>query len=231
MKVSKYSISAGAFVAVAAFSLLHLVTVSGTAEESSKSCPAACGAACASSECTNAGVGTVVMWWGARDAVPAGWEICNGQKAQTTGAVLAGVKPNLIDRFPKGAQASRKTIGDLCQGVGGNNNMPALQIASIDGLKIAEDGDHSHGSFNLDSSKNETINQAGGSDAVEVTVTRTISSGKGTDEKGNTVNEGRHSHNVEGFIGTEGGVNADGEDRTGANQPAYAELFFIIKVK
>lgn len=225
MKIGKYSIGASLLCLATVFTLLHFVNESGTAADNSKS------AACSADQgCL---VGTVVMWWGSRDEIPSGWEICNGQKAQTSAALLTGNKPNLIDRFPKGATASRKTIDDLSQGIGGSHNMPALQIARIDGLKIAEDGEHSHTSLDLAAANADDIKQVAGESPAELTTLQTKRSAKQTKSGDNelTVTEGRHSHQLNGFVGTEGGVSADGDDKSGANQPAFAELFFIIRVK
>ncbi len=48
-------------------------------------------------------VGAVVMWWGALNDVPEGFEVCDGAMPTTPGALLVGLKPNLTDRIPIGA--------------------------------------------------------------------------------------------------------------------------------
>jgi hypothetical protein len=226
MKITRYHVGASLFCLVAGFGLIHLANTAGTAEDSSKSSEVR-------SE-SNPGVGTVMMWWGSRDAIPSGWELCDGQSTKTAGATLSGKKPDLVDRFPKGALASRKNINDLAQAVGGNNNMPALQISKIAGLKISEDGAHTHSPLEQAAGVSDSIDQADNEESSDVALARSKSSGKkakSDDTDSKAISEGNHSHKLSGFVGTENGVNADGADKTGANQPAYSELFFIIRAK
>ncbi len=79
----------------------------------------------------------------------------------------------------------------------------------------------------------DQIDLADNKDATEVTIAQTKQPSKKAKngEKAATITEGRHSHQLNGFVGTDGGINADGDDKTGANQPAFSELFFIIRVK
>jgi hypothetical protein len=181
-------------------------------------------------------VGTVMMWWGSRDAIPAGWEICDGERPTTANATLKGNKPNLTDRFPKGASGSRKSIDDLSQAMGGNHNMPALRIARIDGLKIVEDGAHTHAPLEKKGGGKDEVAQADSKDSKEIVLVREeqVAATKKKESEGkdgDAISEGAHTHAIEGYIGSEKGIDADGNDKTGANQPAYSELFFIIRVK
>lgn len=167
-------------------------------------------------------VGTVVMWWGERGAIPDGWEICDGKEVHAPKAVLTGTKPNFIDRFPKGTVA-RENLTALRKATGGNNNMPALKITTISGLKVGEEGsEHEH--------KTPTVvGPAKPGDKFELPEKRSNEydhvGGAPTDKSG------KHTHNLTGYVGSEKGVDADGRDNTGANQPAYQEIFFVIRVK
>src|SRR5690606_30626407 len=58
-------------------------------------------------------IGGVIMWWGTVDAIPDGFELCDGTAPTTPGAVLTGRKPDLVDRFAKGAGASDSTVAQL----------------------------------------------------------------------------------------------------------------------
>lgn len=228
MKRSMFVVGASLFCVVGGFAAILFTSGLGTAADDAKK-------ACASCE-TGVHVGTVMMWWGSRDSVPAGWEICDGQAPTTANATLTGDKPNLTDRFPKGALPSRKTISDLTSATGGSNHMPALKIAKLDGLKILEDGAHTHSPLEKKGQTKDEVAQAKDDDAKEILLVRDEQVAKSatteTESEGEEgVSEGAHSHAVDGFVGSEQGIDADGNDKTGANQPAYAEMFFIIRVK
>lgn len=226
MKRSMFVVGATVCCLLGGFAAVLFTSGSGTAADSAKNAGASCEA--------GVHVGTVIMWWGPRDAVPAGWEICDGQAPITASAALTGNKPNLTDRFPKGAIPSRKTVADLAQATGGSNHMPALRIAKLDGLKILEDGAHTHSPLEKKGQGKDEVAQAKEDDAREIILAREEQLAKETtteSEGGDSTSEGAHSHAVDGFVGSEQGIDADGNDKTGANQPAYAEMFFIIRVK
>jgi hypothetical protein len=167
-------------------------------------------------------MGTVMMWWGDKGSLPPGWELCDGNQVTTPGAIRTGIKPNLVDRFPKGAVADRSTVQQLTSvGSGGSNNMPALKISNLSALKTDVAGSHTHALARciLDGYKDE-----GGAE-VSLFNNRFADPGMGMKPAGD------HQHLLHGHVGTESGVNADGGDITGANQPAYQEIFFIIRVK
>jgi hypothetical protein len=48
-------------------------------------------------------VGGVILWWGMEDDLPYGFEVCDGTLPSTQGATLKERKPDLRDRFVKGA--------------------------------------------------------------------------------------------------------------------------------
>lgn len=51
-------------------------------------------------------VGGVILWWGTETSLPAGFEVCDGTMPSTQGATLNERKPDLRDRFAKGARSS-----------------------------------------------------------------------------------------------------------------------------
>jgi hypothetical protein len=168
-------------------------------------------------------IGSVTMWWGQKSKIPPGWELCDGKEVETSHAELRGVKPNLIDRFPKGAIADRRTVEDLAtRGIGGSNNMPALKIATLSGLSTDIRGSHTH---SLSVRQNDGDNDKPG---AEVTIHDKYWADNGRGMKP----DGAHQHQMMSgsYVGKADGVNADGGDTSGANQPAYAEIFFIIRV-
>lgn len=169
-------------------------------------------------------IGTVVMWWGDRASVPPGWEVCDGKPVETNGAILTGTKPNLVDRFPKGATAGRNTVADLAKAAGGSNNLPALKLANISGLAVGRNGEHEHRIPTFDGSTSTDRNSY-----VEIPNYR----GRTYDYLNGPPTEkgGAHEHPLTGFVGDKNGKDADGGDTSGANQPAYQELFFLIRVK
>lgn len=56
------------------------------------------------STCALCAPGMIMMWAGAPDGIPGGWEICDGHTSRTPGAVIAKT-PDLTGRFIKGASA------------------------------------------------------------------------------------------------------------------------------
>lgn len=169
-------------------------------------------------------IGTVIMWWGDRAGLPPGWEVCDGGPVRTAGALLAGAKPNLVGRFPKGAAVDRKTAADLARAVGGSNNLPALKIAGLAGLRTDHRGNHVHAlSVRLNSGDSKRK-------GCEVTTHDTNWNDAAGDGKGMRA-AGDHQHEMQGYVGKEDGINADGDDTTGANQPAFQEVFFLIRTK
>lgn len=84
-------------------------------------------------------VGGVIMWWGTTASVPANYEICDGEAPVTVGATLVGNKPDLRDRFVKGAQA----------GVTDVKGSPVAGGAHFLDLRHNHEMDHVHGSDGL----------------------------------------------------------------------------------
>ena len=87
-------------------------------------------------------VGAVIMWWGTKASIPSGWELCDGAAPTTLGATLPGSKPDLQDRFPKGATAAATDV-KTAPVTGGNPNASALNLSH------QHDMTHVHGSSGL----------------------------------------------------------------------------------
>lgn len=184
--------------------------------------------------------GEVRMWWGAQNGIPEGWEVCDGNEVTTPGAKLTGKKPNLVDRFPKGAPAASKTVADLKEG--GNNNMVPHRHG-VDGLAItSQTSEHIHtvrskSARGIDTGDERYCFRAGANkhvidmpgpehpDANRAPV-RIESSGGHTHLPSGNVGPKKDVQKVDGV----GVVDGD-HDTSGANQPAFCELFFIIRVK
>lgn len=165
-------------------------------------------------------VGGVIMWWGSTSAVPLGFEICNGA-APAPGSTLAGNKPDLRDKFVKGAtntavdvKAQNYSEGAHFRTLVSNNIPPHIHG---DNFSTTSDGEHSHGVIIRDppdstGDSNDSIdsNDAAGTDTISGLVTSS---------------DGAHTHTINGGVTTAGaGVAFD-------NRPAFLEMFYIIRVK
>jgi len=84
-------------------------------------------------------VGGVLMWWGTLASIPAGFEICDGGAATTPGASLQGLKPELRDRFVKGATSAAVDV-QTTPITGGTHTL---------NLDHVHEMDHNHGSDGL----------------------------------------------------------------------------------
>ncbi len=169
-------------------------------------------------------VGGVIMWWGDEKDIPIGFEICDGNVPTTKGAKLQSAKPNIQDCFPKGALATRKTLAELATARGGSHDLPG-HIHTIPNLSIGNVGsDHDHAVRT--NSSHEPLGQDGW-----------LSRGNTKHQhsgivNGSTDKSGLHVHNLVGHVGTGPATGVSGDvNIAGANQPAYAEMFFIIRVR
>jgi len=68
-------------------------------------------------------VGSIVMWWGAKDGIPNGWEVCNGDMPSDPKATLKYRKPDLQGKFTQGAG---NTVLDVTKEKPGGNTMQTL---------------------------------------------------------------------------------------------------------
>ncbi len=82
-------------------------------------------------------VGGIIAWSGEISSIPVNFELCNGNEPTTPGAVYSGNKPNLIDRFVRGAGSS---IG----GTGGHDTI-AQRSTGAHILSVTEMPRHRHG--------------------------------------------------------------------------------------
>ncbi len=87
-------------------------------------------------------IGTIVAWWGLEANVPEGWEVCDGRNPSTPGAVLRDPKPDLRDRFLKGAQVTRAFNPRAYEG-GGSNTLSLSILPTT--LTVAQLPAHDHG--------------------------------------------------------------------------------------
>ncbi len=89
-------------------------------------------------------VGGVVAWWGDVAVIPANFELCDGGPPTTPGALLASNKPDLQNRFIRGATSE----------VGATGGIDVIESGSTDPhqLTIAEMPSHAHSwRYGLDS--------------------------------------------------------------------------------
>jgi hypothetical protein len=182
-------------------------------------------------------VGGVIMWWGASGAVPAGFEICNGGAPVTAGALIAS-KPDLRDKFVKGAGAAATNVA-AANVSGGTHTVAqrdtagtAISQAQLPNyvlphtLGTAAAGNHSH---TISDARNDAEDDDSGDGGK-------LASGQGqglrpfptliTDDAGN------HTHAITGSITSGGGGQAHVHAIPAHdNRPAFLELFYIIRVK
>ena len=183
-------------------------------------------------------IGTIVMWSGAANAIPTGYQLCNGGASATTElqAIRANV-PDLRDKFAIGAGS-----GYAVDATGG----------SADAVVI--DHYHAGASHNHGLSQTVNISASGTTDASDVPHTHSIDgtvgvgSGleQGDDWTGNhqprtsgTATGTSHTHpfsfsttaNLTGSTGFDGTGNTTsvGVSGTGLNIPPYYALCYIIK--
>jgi hypothetical protein len=75
-------------------------------------------------------IGTVIAWsgnWNDIQARPKNFELCDGKKPSTPGAIYKGEKPNLIGRFPRGMRVNDGVPFPLESG-GPTNNRPSSHL-------------------------------------------------------------------------------------------------------
>ena len=181
-------------------------------------------------------IGTIVIWSGASNAIPTGYQLCDGSASATTElqAIRANV-PDLRDKFVIGAD---------------NNYNVNSTGGSADAIVVS----HSHSSGNLGSNSTGAHNHNVSASGSAATDSRNVytsylgdipsggtsylgDSGGGSSSgdkglhahdfsvqvSGNTGNNGSHSHNITG------NTSSEGSSGTGANLPPYYALCYIIK--
>lgn len=168
-------------------------------------------------------VGGVIMWWGSKTALPAGFEICDGTVASTPGAALTSPKPDLLDKFVKGSAASDAGVADL--GSGGSHVISG-RTSGATFLDISQIPRHSHvydDRFWL-TFENEGNNSFG----------RKIYAGSGAaGARGPSGNNAGKTHYWAESVRTadEGGGGSHSHAiPSHDNRPSFQEMYFIIRV-
>ncbi|MEW6355699.1 MAG: hypothetical protein AB1696_05200 [Planctomycetota bacterium] len=152
-------------------------------------------------------VGGVIMWWGAKDEIPPSFELCDGQSPTTEGAVLKGKKPDLRDRFVKGAQPDDGKITDL--GTGGADQL---------------DLSHTHGSSNLTA-------EIGTHDQPFLLSYKARGRGFKDATWELRADSARRATGGPNTATAIAGETDPALDKAVDNRPAFQEMFFIIRVK
>ncbi len=174
-------------------------------------------------------VGGVIMWWGNEKDIPPGFEICDGKHPSTKMAKLKTVKPDFRDRFPKGATSQHKDVAALADAIGGSHDFPAHHhgpgtLAAAGGAHEHTGGAHQHATEATDDDHGDgNAIGSGERDNARDDVTTRLGGG-------HTHGGGDHGHTFTGAIGNPTAPSGD-QAIVGANQPAYAEIFFIIRVR
>ena len=191
---------------------------------------------------TGVPIGTIVMWGGAENAIPTGWQLCDGEVAQDTllsqllsqGNPFGSIGsfpfflprvPDLRERFVVGAGGDNPTVvgtGYNVADLGGANSvtLTASQIPghthSVNAVPIPSSGAHNH-----------TVNTGSGDDSPNNFIARTEAAG-GFNYSTNA-GEGSHTHTVPAHnTNTAGGITPPGGG-SHENRPPFYALCFIIK--
>lgn len=185
-------------------------------------------------------VGGVIMWWGSLSQIPDGFELCDGA-APAPGSLLTGVKPDLRDKFVKGAtsgatdvkqnpvtggrhatQVSRTGLTELTRSQLPNYTLPH-------NLGTAAAGAHRHNIESGDGPNNRAAPTDEGKDGY-------FAGGDADNHEAfrplRTTENGSHTHAITGTISL--GGSGQGHDHvipSHDNRPEFLELFYIIRVR
>lgn len=132
-------------------------------------------------------VGTVTMWWGAANAVPAGWAICDGSDVARSDGTGTIATPDLRNRVPVGA-------GGLHQS-GDTFGLASRNVQTSDAGAHTPSGtlpSHDHG-VDLATARAQT-----GLTTSETRKTETAGGGTDTTLKSVTLNDPGHEHAISG---------------------------------
>ncbi len=176
-------------------------------------------------------VGGVIMWWGALNQIPANYEICNGEAPTTPGAVLPGNKPDLRDRFVKGAPNTATDVKttpvaggshSIAGSTTGGTALSAAQMPSHQhrvSLFTSANGQHSH-TYAIGPGDAGSRNKAADGDQGP------------NGFRPSTDPAGEHAHLVVGDTALAGSGQPHSHTFPAFdNRPAFLEMFFIIRVK
>lgn len=177
--------------------------------------------------------GTIIMWWGNRGDVPAGWLVCDGQNGT----------PDMRDRFPIGAGLS------FNQGAYAGNNSPVISQAQMPAHSHGvNDPGHGHGVY--DPGHNHSVNDPGhshngqyggwlvgpyqGQGTINANLGN-VSSGwsavyQNTSHTGSNIGINGAGSNI-GIYGSGTGIwlSNTGGNAAFDNRPAFTSLWFIMK--
>lgn len=163
-------------------------------------------------------VGGVIMWWGTLATIPANFELCNGAAPTTSGATLGGLKPDLRDRFPKGATSAASDV-KTAPVVNGSHTI-GDRTSGGTAITVAQMPTHSHG-----------INDPGHTHGIRW-LSPTYQDGNGFDNA-NGIGVMQSESATTGIT-----IQNNGSSQTHShtipahdNRPAFLEMFFIIRVK
>ena len=200
-------------------------------------------------------IGGVLLWWGDSADIPFGFELCDGLQPQTQGATLLGLKPDLRERFAKGAPSGVDV--QALETTGGTTTIADLQSGSV-AISATQLPSHAH------SISSSTSNTGSHGHATSVSIgsdthTHSINIGRGDagqrdraadgDASGGAgsfssggdthshsgsvtvFSSGSHTHTVSGNTGNAGSNGGHSHLVNGHdNQPPFLELHYIIRV-
>jgi len=169
-------------------------------------------------------VGGVIMWWGDKAAIPPDFEICNGAVPTTPNARLVGNKPDLQDRFVKGALSSDATRADL--GTGGAHTISDRSSASV-ALTEAQIPDHSHGYAD----RFWIVNGSAGNNSFGYKISAGSLAANARGPDGSSFPRDTYWATNATTVGTGGSQGHSHTVPTHDNRPAFLEMYFIIRVK
>lgn len=179
-------------------------------------------------------VGGMAFWWGPRDALPPGFEPCDGNTPQTPDALLPA-KPDARSRFLRGAPAGTLDVA-AAPVTGGVDQAPevsstgtaitAAQIPSFAltaGIPQVQTASHSHGisrtCVSSDSAPDVSFTLGDNSPTVSCPGATTSQSGSHF-----------HSLNLRWIFGGSNQTHSHSV-ASHSNLPAYAELLCIVRVR
>jgi hypothetical protein len=176
-------------------------------------------------------VGGDIMWWGTLNQMPTNFELCDGGVPTTPGALLQGNKPDLRDRFAKGATSTATDVKS--SPIVGGSNTNAGSTTGGTAITAAQMPSHQH-SVSI-------ITSVGGAHS------HTYAIGPGDAGSRNKAADGDQGPNVfrpstDAALGHSlavvgnTGFNGSGQAHSHTfpaqdNRPAFLEMFFIIRVK
>ncbi len=93
-------------------------------------------------------VGAIIMWWGRAVDIPEGFEVCDGTNISTRDAILRGRKPDLRNKFARGALDYRGFVPQAFAGGGedvhASQTVPVSIADHTDRLTKEQIPDHVH---------------------------------------------------------------------------------------